>query len=441
MGRYPSLACLPSPKSSRSGRRRPVYSFMEIALMAVTYSLRVAGLMFCLAGPLAACVSAQATGWQVKRRDAATSSSPTNSIIRRVSDELPLPPPDSATSSTASSAESSVPGLAADGGQEWREYDLRPFTNLNPGASKPEQAIVDWILRETGTELWFGEPAGVLSASRERLKVYHTQSTQAIVDEVGRRFVRPGSERYTFGVRMMTVASANWRAKALPKLRSVTTQTAGVEAWLMSREDAAVVLADLRRRSDYREHSSPNLVLTNGSAHEINRRRPLAYVRGASGIVGGVNTNGFEMGQVDEGFTLSVSPLLSLDQKTVDAVVHLDTTQVERLTDVTINTPTPGNPRQTARVQVPQTSAWRLHERFHWPAAEVLLISCGMVAAPNLETNNYFPLSNLPLPNLGNRPPRVDALLVLDFKGPTGELNAPETPSATASQPNYRGRY
>ena len=53
------------------------------------------------------------------------------------------------------------------GGQVWREYDIRSFTSRLSGQEKPEQAVIDWILRETGTSTWFGEPMGLLSANRE----------------------------------------------------------------------------------------------------------------------------------------------------------------------------------------------------------------------------------------------------------------------------------
>jgi hypothetical protein len=326
--------------------------------------------------------------------------------------------------------------LPQENGQIWREYDLRPYTSTINTDPKPEQAIVDWILRETGTETWFSEPLGILSARRDMLRVYHTPAVHEVVDQIVQRFVRSNPEKYLFGVRMMTVANANWRAKAMPRIRSVPTQTAGVEAWLMSREDAAIVLADLRRRSDYREHSSPNLLLANGRTQSIERLRPLAYVRGIRPAPFGGSSPSLEMGQIDEGFSLSIGPLLSLDQRLVDVVIKLETMQVERLNDVAIATPTAASPRLTTQIQVPQTSGWRLHERFRWPSDEVLLISCGVVAAPSVENPSLFPLRGL-----GPRPPRVDALLALDFKGPVGEISVPEPPAAMAAQPNFRGRY
>src|SRR4051794_37930626 len=71
--------------------------------------------------------------------------------------------------------------LPQDKGQVWREYDIRPYTQRVTTTARPEQAIVDWILRETGYEAWHSDPCGVLSANRDVLRVYHTPEMQAVV--------------------------------------------------------------------------------------------------------------------------------------------------------------------------------------------------------------------------------------------------------------------
>ncbi len=347
-------------------------------------------------------------------------------------------PRSSAASIRPASGESQPGGeLSADQGQVWTVYDLRPFTDRFPQEPKPEQAVVDWILRETGTETWFSEVSAVLNASRTTLRAYHTPEIQQIVADVVDRFVRPGTSDYQYSVHMVTIANPNWRSKALPRLQSVSVQTPGAEAWIMSRENAAVVVADLRKRADYREHNSPNLLIPNGQSHQISNRRPLAYIKSVQGITGGPGGHRLETGQVEEGFTIALSPLLSSDSRTVDAVIRLETAQVERLTPVAIPVPTPSQPRQSTQIQVPQTCSWRIHERFRWPVDQVLLISCGVVAIPDSETS---PLRSLPV--IGNRPPRADALLFVEAKGGATSLAEPTVQSARAAGSwNYRNRY
>ena len=79
-------------------------------------------------------------------------------------------------------------------GQVWRRYDIRGYTSRVNGTDKPQQAIVDWILRETGRDVWFSEPLGFLSASRNTIRVYHTPAMQDTVSKIVERF-RPQQGR------------------------------------------------------------------------------------------------------------------------------------------------------------------------------------------------------------------------------------------------------
>ena len=279
-------------------------------------------------------------------------------------------------------AQAAIDSLPTEDGQIWREYDISSFTQSDHSTARPEQAIVDWILRETGTDLWFHQPLGVLCASRESIRVYHNPAIQQKVAEIVDRFVNTNAARQAFSVKIVTIANPNWRARAVHRLVPVGVQTPGVEAWLMSREDAAVVYDEMRKRTDFREYSSPNLLVRNGQTHEIRRNNPVAYVRAMRAVPAAPGGYQIEMGQVDEGFSLALSPLLSTDNRTVDAVIRLESSQIEKLNNLSIPTPTLTNPKQMSQIQVPQTSSWRLHERFHWPAENVLLISCGVVSSP-----------------------------------------------------------
>jgi hypothetical protein len=56
--------------------------------------------------------------------------------------------------------------LPNDAGQVWREYDILPYTSQVTNSDAPQQAIIEWILRQTGKEMWFRQPLGILSATR-----------------------------------------------------------------------------------------------------------------------------------------------------------------------------------------------------------------------------------------------------------------------------------
>lgn len=322
-------------------------------------------------------------------------------------------------------------------GQVWKEYDIRAYTQRLPNEPKPEQAIIDWILRETGTEVWFAEPLGLLSANRSKLTVYHTPEIQAAVADITERFVRPETDKNVFGVRMVSVNSANWRTKSIGRLRPVVVQSPGVEAWLVTREDAAVIMDELRKRTDFREYSSPNLLIRNGQTHSVERTRPISYNKGIyenPGLPGNYQT---EMGQIQEGFQLKLSPLLSRDKYAVDAVLKLEATQIERMNAINIRTPSATNTKQMSPVQVPQTSSWRLHERFRWPADQVLLISCGVVPTPGPERGGVLGLRPMARPG----PPRADALIFVESKGRLNENVASSQGEDRYRGLNFRGRY
>jgi len=324
--------------------------------------------------------------------------------------------------------------LPNDHGQQWREYDIRPYTSRVSTTARPEQAVVDWILRETGTEIWFTEPLGVLNANRDTLTVYHTPEMQQLVQDMVERFVSTTAESQAFGLRLVTVTSPNWRSRALGLMRPVSVQSPGVEAWLLSKENAVILLNELRNRTDFRELNSPNLVIHNGQSHTVTQLRPRHYAKTLRMRENAVPAYELEMGQIQEGYSLQISPLMSRDQRAVDAVVKCYIDQVEKLVPVSVETPGVGAQRQTVQIQVPQIVSWRLHERFRWPTEQVLLLSCGVVATPTAERSGF------PLPAFLGDTGRADALVFVEWKGKADQVLV--DPQRTVdSTPNYRGRY
>ncbi len=175
---------------------------------------------------------------------------------------------------------SAGPGtLPSDAGQEWREYDITPYTARVTSTNRPEQAILDWILRETGYEAWHTQPLAILSIDSRRLSVYHTPQMHAVVQGVVDRFVNSEAESHVFGMRVVTLRSPDWRAKHHKVLHAVATQSQGIQAWLLAKEDAALLVADLRRRSDFQEHSTPHLMVNNGQSKQISATQSRNYMR------------------------------------------------------------------------------------------------------------------------------------------------------------------
>ena len=329
--------------------------------------------------------------------------------------------------------------LPNDHGQLWREYDITPYTLRVTSTARPEQAIVDWILRETGYEAWHSEPLGILSASQRTLRVYHTAEMQQTVADVVDRFVSSEADTQTFGLRVVTVNHPNWRARAQRLLKPISVQTPGVQAWLIEKENAAMLMAELRRRTDFREHSSPHLMVNNGQSSVVSATRAKSYVRSAVSRPDAWPGFEQETAVVDEGFSLEFTPLLSVDSKVIDATIKCDIDQIEKMIPVMLDVPTVVAPRQRTRIEVPQMAHFRFHERFRWPAEQVLLVGMGMVAVP-VPSESKSLVRGISLPLTSSAAPRADLLVFVESKA-----DAPQSPSITRATPSeattYRGRY
>ncbi len=347
--------------------------------------------------------------------------------------------------------------LPSANGQQWVEYDIRAYTQNLKNVERPQQVILDWIIRETGTDVWFNEPMGILNADRSTLSVYHNSEMQKKVSQVYEKFVNGLTEPQVFGLRLITIGNPNWRTKSTGLMRSAPVETPGVQAWLMPKENAAIFLAQLRTRIDVRELQAVNISMVNGQSQTLEQLRSRNYLREYQ-----PNTSSAwppytpVSDEIQEGYKLQVSPLMSLDGRSIDMMLKCDIDQVERLNNVSIDLQMPASQAQSVQIDVPQVVSWRLHERFRWPADQVLLLSCGVVAAPAAQVNNTLLSGNPPtlfglnkiLPAPSGQ--RTDALFLIEYRGPASTQlsqplvapSSPATPSPQSASSNVsRGRY
>jgi hypothetical protein len=320
--------------------------------------------------------------------------------------------------------------LPNDAGQVWREYDISPYTSRQADVERPEQGVIDWILRETGTAAWFGEPLGVLSAGPTTLRVYHTPEVQQKVQAIVERLVVGGAEEHVLTVRLVSVGSPNWRSRAVSLVEPVDVKSPGVEAWLLSRENGKLLFDQLQQRGDFREHSAPLVQVASGQTQKLARRNPRQYSRGVQ-MKKEFPFYDLIPGSVDEGYALEISPLMSLDGKTAEAAVDCEIDQIEKLLPVAIDLPI-GGQSQRVQIQVPQVVTWRLSERIRWPADQVLLLSCGVVANPAGAAGG--PLAPL-LGPINGATNRADALLFVEYRGTKREVEAMGGPATPTAQP------
>ncbi|NDC63306.1 MAG: hypothetical protein EBZ59_04805 [Planctomycetia bacterium] len=268
--------------------------------------------------------------------------------------------------------------LPADRGQFWKSYDIGPFVEqAGPGS---QRHVVDWVLQDTGYASWHGDVVASLSADETTLRCFHDPEMQQRVERIAARFVADAAAPHRFSVRVLGVGSPSWRNDARAVLRPIPAATPGVQAWILSREEAAILVATLRRRTDCQELPTGPVLAANGLPAVLSggRRRP--YVRDVSlrpDVWPGWQTVG---AVCDEGLTIDVHPLVSLDATGVEAVVRCRIDQIERMAAISVPVPAPDRPR--VQIEVPQVSAVRIGERFSWPATQVLVIGLGLVPWP-----------------------------------------------------------
>jgi hypothetical protein len=307
-------------------------------------------------------------------------------------------------------------------GQIWREYDISPYTSAITNNDKPQQALIDWILLETGIEMWFNHPLGILNASQNQLYVYHTPEIQAVVRRIVDRFVRTRGQLQKLDVTLMTVENPNWRAQAYTMLQPIEVNSPGAEAWMISKENAALLQNGLSRRADAKLNNSGTLTNHDGQTSVLKKTQPVQFVRSLKWMPNQVPNYQPLMTNIEEGYSLEISCLSSLDNNTIEATIKCDVNQVERLSTVKVNLPGAGGNTQQMNLQIPQLVSWRLHERFRWPNDQVLMLSCGVVAGPEPDTP-----SGISLLGLYAKPNRVDALLFIEYRGPATGATVPRT--------------
>jgi hypothetical protein len=142
-------------------------------------------------------------------------------------------------------------------------------------------------------------------------------------------------------------------------------------------------------------------------------------------------------GYIDEGFLLTISPLVSADGRSIEAVIKCSVDQIEKFTPLVASRIDQFGMQRRSQIQVPQISSWRLHERFQWPKDEVLLISRGQVATPQRTTKWNEPLRKM----INNGGQRANALLFLESRSEVQIVRRDLRSASRTDAANYRGRY
>ena len=275
-------------------------------------------------------------------------------------------------------------GLPSQDGQYWIVYDIMPYTERFPNLSEPQSSIVDWIFFDSGKEFWHKEPFCILSASRERLYIYHNTKVQRYVSNVVDRFIDPSKRGSTSKIKIVAVQSPEWRLRNVKYLTSAPVSVVGngadVQGWSLASEDLGKVLSDLERRTDYSLLNASSDTVPNGEKFGWFAAAPRkAFARdyqpdseAAAGYRGDISS-------VDEGYRIEATPLLSTSGDTLETLIHYQSTAVDRSKTFSMRVPTATAPRQQLEVQRPEIVSCDIFVKTSTPRGKSTIIDLGMV--------------------------------------------------------------
>ena len=261
-------------------------------------------------------------------------------------------------------------------GQLWREYNLAPYTSRMTDCAHPEQAVVDWIFKQTGPETWHGEDVAVLSATRGKLRVYHRPEVQARVATIVERFTRQVQPQVSIRVQLAVAPDLNWRNGMAHLLRPVALGPDGQQVWLMAPEDASLLRSRLRL-DRVAGPTGQHLMLRNGQPAQFEAGKEVNYISSLELEGGSYLSYQPVIGKLHEGVQAKFMALWTLDGNAVDLEVELTTRLVQRLHSSQGLAPL-STGTQEAVLQVPETVASSMIQNLRWPISQVLVISAGV---------------------------------------------------------------
>ena len=303
-----------------------------------------------------------------------------------LSDRIVVASRDSVLGDRIAKISATMEKIPQDHGQIWREYDITPYTQgrkLPTGSILPEQALIDWILRQTGTTMWHSVPFGILTADSEKLYVYHTKEVQLVIADIVDRFVCPQLWNETCTLRIIAISRPDWLSKGHTQLKPIPIATQGIQGWILEKTGAQNLLQELGRRSDFKELLPPQPLIAHGIQHNVVTKKQRQYLRDVQPNPSALNGYAEDRVTIDEGIGLSVTPLALLDGQNMAVSLKLDVVQIERMLSTTIEIATVKNSRQRVQVESPQMSYFKMDEIVRFPNNRVLLLDLGTVPIPN----------------------------------------------------------
>lgn len=348
-------------------------------------------------------------GWLPRTLLAQSAGRRTSDSSARSSKAAPTRTEPEAASPPSNDATEVPPNFTSESGQQWRTWDVSRYTALDHSQGTPQNAIVEWVFRGTGTAPWHGEKVAVLSASRTQVRAYNNAKVLERTSEIVERFTNATSDFLSVRVRFVAAVDTRWRYAVYSRLTPVGSGPQGQQIWTLKVEDSAFVMAQMQVYQGFRLLTDQKVDMVNGQTLTVKTSEPRGYTGGMAreSAVG----LGYQpkAEQLEEGITLRLSPLLTFDGDTLDAAIDLTANTVRGFQRTKVIAPREVGPSELT-IDVPEVGETRLNQTVkEWPLGQTLLISTG-IHPGHLQSKSGFLGMRIP----GTVPTGTELLVFLD---------------------------
>lgn len=298
-------------------------------------------------------------------------------------------------------------------GHAWRSFDISRYTGqaYSPENPKPQNALVEWIFRTTGSSTWHGEKIAVLSAGRAQLRAYHNARVLGMVEETVSRFTKATADILNVRVRLVVTQDTRWRYTVFNRLKRIGSGPQGQQIWTLDPSDANYIHSQMMIYRGYSLLADQSVRMLNGQTFTLDHSDKVNYVAATQ------SDGASELGQqprvepLKEGVTLRLSPLLTYEGDALDAAIDLKATTVKRLVNTKILARRSVGPTDMS-IDVPEVLETRLNQTLpNWAVGQVLVISAGIL--PGILRAKSGPL-NLPIP--GTVPTDTELIAIIEVE-------------------------
>lgn len=320
-------------------------------------------------------------------------------------------------------------------GGEWRKFGIEKYTRLTQNQdSSPQNAIVEWIFRRTGSSVWHGDKIAVLSAGRSQIRAYNDPKVLDQVEEMVERFTDAYADVLSIRVQIAAANDPRWRYAVYQRLNYHEGGPNGQQIWTAKVEDAALILSQMSVSQSMSLLADKEYKVINGQTLTIEALVKKDYIAGlqrasATGL-------GYQQAQkqLSEGIVLRMSPLLSFEGDQIELALDLRANTIKKLYSTKVVAPREVGPGEMS-LDVPEVHESRLNQTIpDWPLDRTLIISAGIL--PGILQNKNSVLNRIP----GWTPGNTELLLFLNAKVAAAAPPAKTARAKEREKPQARDR-